>query len=79
MIDKNMSKRPESTKDLTLRALRHYRGDNLERAEMQFKGLSGRGMDQPFGGTGLSNREILDAYRGERRAVDEAIMWVTSM
>ena len=56
-----MIAKPE--RDLILRALQAYRGDDLERAERAFAGLSDAQLDRPYGQSGKTCRQILEEYR----------------
>lgn len=41
-------------------------GDNLERAEMSFRGLTAEQMNQEYGESGRTRQQIVDEYRRHR-------------
>jgi len=49
-----------------LRIVANAKGDDLERAEMAFAGLSRAEMDKEHGQSGKSRRWVLSDYRRER-------------
>ena len=49
--------------------------DNLYRAELSFKGLSGEELDQPFGQSTESKREILMGYQKRHHELSRALSW----
>lgn len=63
-------------KEMTLRALSNLAGDDLERAERAFWGLTWEQMNSPYGASGKTRQQILDGYKEHRRKVNEAIAWV---
>jgi len=66
-------------KTTLLAALRQYRGDNLERARMAFRGLSPEKMDEQYGESGMTRREILEGYERHAAEVDSARMFVEKL
>lgn len=54
------------------RAMNSYKGDDLERAELSFKNLTPKQMDQGHGCSGKTKRQILEEYREERKQWQEA-------
>jgi hypothetical protein len=58
----------ESAKVLR-RAMENMRGDDYERSEATFRGMSEERLDQPFGRSGKTCRQIREEYR-VRRARD---------
>ena len=63
----------DSVKNYIKDALNTRKSDNLERCEMEFKGLDDKQMQIEHGSSGLSRQEILDDYRKGRRLHDTAI------
>ena len=49
------------------RIVEDARGDDLERAERAFAGMSNKELNEPHGASGKTHREILEGYRQERR------------
>lgn len=58
--------------DTILKALAHYRGDDLERAEREFRGKP----DGMHGQSGQTRSEILGGCRAHVVKVEAAIAWV---
>lgn len=52
-------------------AIRQVQGDDLERAELAFRGLTPAQLQEPFGHSGRTKQQVLDEYR-EHRARDRA-------
>jgi len=48
------------------------RGDDLERAELAFRGLTKEQLAQEYGESGRTKGEMLDIYRKERREWEQA-------
>lgn len=67
-----------NAKEITLRALENYRGDDLYRARAAFRGLSDEEMGKQHGHSGKTRREIVDGYAEHDSAVEAAIAWVKS-
>ncbi len=63
-------------KQKALKILRASRGDDLERAEVCFKGKSEEEMNEKCGLSDRTCKELLDGYRAERAERDAAIAWV---
>jgi len=59
-------------KDKLLSIVNNAKGDNLERAEMAFRGLSDEQMKKQHGASGNSRQEILDGYKKEREEYNAA-------
>jgi len=53
-------------KEKLLRIVNNAQGDNLERADMAFHGLSQEQMWEEHGSSGLTRQTILDGYHRER-------------
>lgn len=66
-------------KDLILDALDQYKGDDLARAELAFKGMSEEEMNLPHGQSGRTRKEILDEYKEHNAKVNAAIKWVVQL
>ncbi|HEX4841342.1 MAG TPA: hypothetical protein VFV60_04180 [bacterium] len=66
------------TKQIILSALQQYRGDNYERAQSAFSGLTPTQMQEQHGQSGQTRQEILDGYRTHVKAVQQAIDEVTN-
>lgn len=49
------------------RAMDNAQGDNLERAEHAFRGLSEKQMNDEHGSSGKTRKQLLEEYRQERR------------
>lgn len=61
----------------TLReALSHWKGDDLERAQAAFRGMSDWKLDCQHGQSGQTRREVLAGYVNHRQRHDEASAWV---
>ena len=61
------------------RIVDNARGDDLERAERCFAGMSEAEMDMPYGQSGKTRREILEDYRRERAEWRAAKMLADSL
>lgn len=67
-----------TVKDVALRALENYRGDDLYRARRAFTGLSSEDMGKQYGQSGRTRLEILTEYERHDADVAAAIAWVSS-
>lgn len=65
-----------SIKQTMLRALAQYEGDNLQRAQAAWRGLSPEEMNKPYGQSGKTRYQILDEYRQHVQDVTKARAWV---
>lgn len=63
-------------KTTLIAALSQYRGDNVERARAAFRNCTQEQMDQVYGFSGQTRRQILAEYEEHAREVDEANTWV---
>ena len=63
------------TKEIILRALQKERGDDLERAEREFKGVD---LSEEHG-HGKTRQQILDEYRKNRKEIDIAMAEVRAL
>ena len=61
---------------LILDALRSRKGDDLERARREFDGTD---LDEEYGASGCTKRQILTQYEEDRRQVNEAIAFVMNL
>lgn len=61
------------TKQLVLGALRDLRSDDFERAQRSFAGFTDAQMDQIYGSSGNTCREILDIYAKKAERIKRAI------
>lgn len=57
-------------------ALERSRGDDAQRARMAFRGMSHDQMNQQWGQSGKTCRQILDEYIAHDAKVDAALAWV---
>lgn len=60
-------------KAYVIRKMQAAKGDDLERAEANFRGLP---LDVPHGQSGMTRRQILDSYRAERLEWQAAMDWL---
>lgn len=65
-----------NNKELAIRALNNLCGDNLERAQHAFRGMTDAQMNEQHGFSGKTRAEILAEYEAYRAEVDAAIKWV---
>ena len=63
-------------KDLIIKALRASRGDEYERTNRSFSWRSEHQMNEPYGSSGLTHRQVLHAAFQRAHEHDEAIAWV---
>ena len=63
-------------KETVLRALEAMKGDDLERATAYFGRLTEEQLDQEYGASGCTCREIWDGYKKQRQEIETAIKWV---
>lgn len=54
------------------KAMRNAHGDDLERAEAAFRGMTDTDLDQEYGQSGSTCREILEGYQQRRLEWQEA-------
>jgi len=62
-----------------VRIVENARGDDLERAERQFAGMSDEDLDKPWGHNGITCREVLEGHRKERREWEAALALAKSV
>lgn len=68
----------EKAADLAVKALERMRGDDLARAEIQFRNFTPDQMKEQWGHSGQTCQEVLDGYRLRNAEIDYAIQWVLS-
>ena len=61
------------------KAMANARGDDLERAEAAFHGMTGPELDQMYGQSGRTRREILEGYRQRRMEWQQANQYLKSL
>lgn len=60
-------------------ALRSIRDDSLERAKMSFKNMTDEQLDNQFGQSGRTCREILAGYQQDRDRHEAAVYWLETL
>ena len=65
--------------DYIRRQLSNAGGDDLERAECAFRGMSEKELDQQYGQSGNTCREILDGYRKKRQLHKESMDYLEGL
>lgn len=68
-----------SAKTLCIQALSAHRGDNLYRAKSAFVGYLDHEMDEQYGESGMTRRQILAQYQAHDDAVTAAIKEVQEL
>ncbi len=63
-------------KQFILKQMRGSRPDNFYRAQAAFRGLSDDQMNEQYGQSGRTRREILEGYREHLTEWDAAIAWL---
>lgn len=63
-------------KSTILLALKKFRGDDLERAQKNFKIMTPEQMQEQHGESGLTRQELLSQCETHTKAVEEATAWV---
>lgn len=61
-----------TAKEKLIRIVQKAKGDDLERAERTFQGLTGDQLNEEYGKSGRTKGEILEKYRKERREWEQA-------
>lgn len=59
-----------------LKALYNYLGDDLQRAQAAFQNCTAEQMDQQYGQSGKTRRQIVAEYQAHQDATHAAIAWV---
>lgn len=62
-----------TTRCIVLAALVQYRGDDYARATAAFRNCSPRQLDEQYGQSGKTKRQILEEYHAHVTSVDQAI------
>ncbi len=63
-----------ATREIAVRALRAYIGDDLFRCERAFVAFLPKEMDEQHGESGMTRRQVLDGYRAHYDACVLAIV-----
>ena len=66
----------DAKRAIAITAVIRERGDDCQRAEMMFAGLSKEQMEQQHGASGKTRRQILEEYRMRKEEFDEVIAWL---
>jgi len=67
-------------KQLSIKALKESKGDDLYRAEQAFKTYTDKQMNEPYGHyIEKMPKQILEEYEVHEIAIDEAISWLVSL
>jgi hypothetical protein len=65
-------------KHTLLSALERAAGDDLERAQAAFKGMTPEQMQQPHGQSRMTRQAWLEMYQAHRNCIHAARVWVLS-
>lgn len=68
-----------ASKKIILRLLSNGRGDDLYRAELAFRNCTSEQMDQHYGQSGQTRREILNGYKKRDEEIDVAVAEVNAL
>lgn len=71
--------KPELSQKLAIQAVEQMRGDDLYRARMAFRGLTSKQMDEQFGQSGKTRRQILSEYELYDAKCNAAIGWLKTL
>jgi hypothetical protein len=63
-------------KETAIAALRQMMGDDAQRARKSFAGLTDALLDQPYGESGMTRREVLRLYATKEALINETIDWI---
>ena len=66
-------------KDLVIRALEAYKGDDFYRARAAFRGCTPEKMQEEYGQSGKTREKILNEYEKHETAVVRAIDWIKTL
>lgn len=69
---------PESRR-VILDALARHKGDNFARAKHAFSNCTPEQMDQQYGQSGMTRREIMAEYQAHADACDKAVLEVAAL
>ncbi len=61
------------TKQFIIQCIEQHRGDDLYRASCAFKNLTETEMDEEYGESGQTPRQIIEGYTNRSNKCDEAI------
>jgi hypothetical protein len=61
-----------------IRIIKQSFGDDLERARLAFAGLTPEKMDEQYGQSGQTRRQIIEGYEQSRHEHQAALDWVES-
>jgi hypothetical protein len=64
---------------VAINALECARGDDLYRARAAFRNRTPAQMDEQWGQSGKTCREILEGYEAHEAKINAAIVWVNTM
>ncbi len=64
-------------KNFIIQILEGARSDDLERAQLAFSRLTEKQMDEKWGQSDFTPREILSGYQEYRNKINAAIQWMT--
>lgn len=64
--------------NMAIKGLEQMRGDDLARAERQFRDCTPQQMKQQWGQSGKTCQEVLDEYRAHATKINQAIEWVAA-
>lgn len=68
-----------ANKQLAVKALEQYRGDDLYRARAAFRNCTPEQMRAAYGQSGKTRAEILAEYEQHDKAVSDALEWLASV
>ena len=63
-------------KDYIKRVIERSRGDDLYRARMAFRNLSSEKMDELYGESNKTRKQIVEEYEAHERLTDAALKWL---
>jgi len=66
-------------RETIITALQNHRGDDYERARRSFANCSNGQMQEKYGASGMTRRQILDGYKHHVDLVDAAIEYVQGL
>jgi hypothetical protein len=69
----------EEKKTYLLTLMRNTRGDNLERATAAFRHYTEKQLDEPYGQSDNTPRQILEQYRINREEHDTVTKWIEDL
>ena len=66
-------------RELAVKALKQMKGDDLFRAKSAFKGCTEKQMEEQYGNSGRTRKEIISEYEQCESDINEAISWVKGL